>query len=284
MNLREESVLVELEKILTTWLDRGADGFRIDAVRQFFEDPSFIDDFDIMNNLPECYELIKRWRGIIDIYSQTKGDHNRLLIPQVWDTKLSELMRYVQDENGTQLAQLPINFMLIDKLDRDSKAGDYKATIDEYLKALPNGTIANWFVSNLKSDLEVFVWSFKFCSLERTTTRELHHAWEPKESMHMAALLLTLPGVAFTYNGDEMAMEDYREISWEDTSDPWACNANPFTYKNLSRDPQRSPIQWDGSVNAGFNAGAKPLIAVHPNYTFNNLKAQAEADKSHYNF
>lgn len=100
----------------------------------------------------------------------------------------------------------------------------------------------------------------------------------------LAALLLTLPGVAFTYNGDEMAMEDNREISWEDTSDPWACNANPVVYKNLSREPQRSPIQWDGSLNAGFNTGAKPLIAVHPNYTTNNLKAQEAADKSHYKF
>lgn len=157
LNLREESVLVELEKVLTTWLDRGADGFRVDAVRQLFEDPHFEDDPDITNNLPECYELIKRWRGIIDKYSQTKGDHNRILIPQVWDTKLPELMRYIQDENGTQLAQLPINFMLIDKLDRNSKAGDYKATIDEYLKALPSGAVANWFVSNLKCDLKAFV-------------------------------------------------------------------------------------------------------------------------------
>lgn len=100
----------------------------------------------------------------------------------------------------------------------------------------------------------------------------------------LAALLLTLPGVAFTYNGDEMAMEDYREISWEETSDPWACNADPVVFKDLSRDPNRSPMQWDGSVNAGFNNGAKPLIAVHPNYTTNNLKAQEEADKSHYKF
>lgn len=100
----------------------------------------------------------------------------------------------------------------------------------------------------------------------------------------LTALLLSLPGVAFTYNGDEIAMEDYREISWEDTSDPWACNANPVVYKDLSRDPQRSPIQWDESVNAGFNTGAKPWIAVHPNYTTNNLKAQEAADKSLYKF
>lgn len=96
-------------------------------------------------------------------------------------------------------------------------------------------------------------------------------------------LLLTLPGVAFTYNGDEIGMMDYRDISWDDTTDPWACN-NIDDYKKLSRDPQRTPFQWDNSTNAGFNAGAKPWNLVHPNYTQNNLEMQMNAASSHYKF
>lgn len=98
-------------------------------------------------------------------------------------------------------------------------------------------------------------------------------------------LLLTLPGVAFTYNGDEIGMLDHREISWDDTTDPWACNTNdPTDYSDLSRDPARTPFQWDASTNAGFNEGQKPWLPVHPNYATNNLELQTTADKSHYKF
>lgn len=100
----------------------------------------------------------------------------------------------------------------------------------------------------------------------------------------LTMLLLTLPGVAFTYNGDEIRMEDYREITWDDTTDPWACNAGPEAYEALSRDPQRTPFQWDGSTNAGFNTGGKPWIPVHPNYTETNLAAQENINGSFYNF
>lgn len=100
-------------------------------------------------------------------------------------------------------------------------------------------------------------------------------------------LLLTLPGVAVTYNGEEIGMLDYREISWEDTLDPQACNTNdPENYEFKSRDPQRTPFQWDSSAYAGFKEanGAEPWIQVHPNYPTLNLALQQTAPKSYYKF
>lgn len=40
-------------------------------------------------------------------------------------------------------------------------------------------------------------------------------------------------------------------ISWEDSVDPQACNSDPDRYYGLSRDPARTPYQWDASPNAG---------------------------------
>jgi alpha-glucosidase len=102
----------------------------------------------------------------------------------------------------------------------------------------------------------------------------------------MLTLLMTLPGVAVTYNGDEIGMLDYRDISWEDTLDPAACNTDPENYKWASRDPVRTPFQWDGTAYAGFKdaIGSKPWIQVHPNYETLNLALQKAAPKSFYKF
>lgn len=88
-----------------------------------------------------------------------------------------------------------------------------------------------------------------------------------------------------TYNGDEIGMLDYRDISWDMTLDPQACNTNdPNNYKDASRDPERTPYQWDDSDYAGFKdvSDKEPWIQVHPNYKELNLAAQKRASKSFY--
>jgi alpha-glucosidase len=66
--------------------------------------------------------------------------------------------------------------------------------------------------------------------------------------MNMVALLL--PGVAVTYYGEEIGMEDVK-LSWQETVDPAGRNAGPERYIQHSRDPQRSPMQWSDQQNAG---------------------------------
>lgn len=152
LNLREQLVVDELEKVLTFWLEKGADGFRIDAVSQLFEDAAFLEERDpaTFNNLPQTYELVEKFRELIDRFTTTNGGETRILVPQVWDSSLGDLVAYIQNQNGKQRTQLPTNFNLINKLDKDSNAADYKTTINEYLGALPDGAVPNWFVSHLE--------------------------------------------------------------------------------------------------------------------------------------
>lgn len=72
--------------------------------------------------------------------------------------------------------------------------------------------------------------------------------------------------------------------SWEDTKDPAACNTNPSVYQKYSRDPERTPFQWDETTNAGFSIAAKTWLPVHANYVDINLKKQRAATKSHFKF
>lgn len=97
-------------------------------------------------------------------------------------------------------------------------------------------------------------------------------------------MLLTLPGVAVTYNGEEIGMLDFRDISYDDSRDPQGCNVGPEEYKWKSRDPQRTPFQWDDSYNAGFSSANRTWLPINPYFRQTNLRKQREADYSTYKF
>ena len=69
------------------------------------------------------------------------------------------------------------------------------------------------------------------------------------EGMHFLSLLL--PGVALTYNGEEIGMED-TSITWEQCLDPQGRNAGPDEYLSYTRDLERTPFQWSDADNAGI--------------------------------
>ena len=75
------------------------------------------------------------------------------------------------------------------------------------------------------------------------------------------------------------------------SADPVLSNAlngmfdnKDFEIKVDNRDYNRTPMQWDGTVGAGFSTNATTWLPIHANYGQINLKAQKEAEKSTYKF
>lgn len=101
------------------------------------------------------------------------------------------------------------------------------------------------------------------------------------------ALIMTLPGISVTYNGDEIGMVNHMGITWNETVDPQACNfGTPENYLGRSRDITRTPFQWDDSPFAGFTDPdtEKTWLPVNPDYKKRNLKKQKEDEESVYKF
>ena len=84
LNLREEKVIDELEDVLRFWMDKGVDGFRMDAVAHMIEDADFRDenvgaDWESTGtdnhvhtyNHPENFDILRRFRKVLDAKTAT---------------------------------------------------------------------------------------------------------------------------------------------------------------------------------------------------------------------
>ena len=98
-------------------------------------------------------------------------------------------------------------------------------------------------------------------------------------SARTAALLqLTLRGIPFIYYGEELGMKNV-EIPEEEAKDPMAVNMKGF---NLGRDPERTPMQWDGSRFGGFS-NTEPWLPLEKEFQERNVASEVKDKKSFLN-
>lgn len=232
--------------------------------------------------------MVGEWRSLIDDYTTLKGGDSRVIFIEAW-TDIDNTVRFYANSEGHPRSHFPFNFFLIGDLDADSTPRDFKQAIEKWTDNMPAGATPNWVVSGTQDNATLLIIIFNpfFSQLGNHDVPRFGSRYGTERIDGLLALVLTLPGVAITYNGEEIGMLDYREISWENTLDPQACNTNdPGNYKFKSRDPQRTPFQWENTTYAGFKdlSGADPWLPVHPTYPTLNLALQQSANKSHYKF
>ncbi len=242
LNWRNPEVRTAMLDVLRFWIDRGVDGFRVDAMRQLLKDPDWRDnppnpDWDGVNEydslLPVHSADIDEVQEVVAEIRQAIGD--RLMVAEVY-APIERLVRYY-GENGRG-AQLPFNFHLIST---PWEAEAIAALVERYEAALPEGGWPNWVLGNHDRS--------------RVATRV-----GPAQAGVAAMLLLTLRGTPTIYYGDEIGMTDVPI----NTADP------------AGRDPERTPMQWDrgGAFTDGepwlpygdltINvADAPPLLTLH---------------------
>jgi alpha-glucosidase len=91
-------------------------------------------------------------------------------------------------------------------------------------------------------------------------------------------LLLTLRGTPTMYYGDEIGMRDV-DLAADQVQDPWENNVPGL---GLGRDPERTPMQWDASPNAGFTTG-RPWLPLAPDAHAVNVASQRDDPRSMLN-
>ena len=245
------------------WLDRGADGFRIDVAPMVMKDPELRDNPpnpspDELHRLgawakqlhlndhahPDMHELYRDFRRMLDAYP---GD--RVSIGELHHPDYDTWARYYGERQDE--IHVPFNFHLTYS---PWTADAVRAAVEGVQGVLPPGAWASWVLGNHDQP--------RFASPGRAGRGQA------KAGM---LLLLTLRGTPTIYYGDEIGMVDV-PVATRDARDPLERRE-----AGRGRDPQRSPMQWDSSPNAGFtSADAEPWLPVAIDADVVNVAGQAE--------
>jgi alpha-glucosidase len=246
------------------WLDRGVDGFRIDVAPMVMKDPEYRDNPPNPSpdrehsrlgswltqlhvndhNHPDMHELYRSFRQLLDSYPGERVSIGELHNPDfdIWARYYGER----QDE-----IHVPFNFHVINS---PWTAEGVRRAVEGVEGALPAGAWASWVLGNHDQP--------RFASPERAGRDQA------KVGMLM---LLTLRGTPTIYYGDEIGMVDV-PVATGDARDPLERRE-----PGRGRDPERSPMQWDASPNAGFTSpDAEPWLPLAADAHGVNVAGQAE--------
>jgi alpha-glucosidase len=276
LNWRNPEVRRAMFGAMRFWLDKGVDGFRMDVLWLLIKDAQYRDNpvnpdwkpgsssFGrylplYTANRPETHEIVAQMRSLLETYP---GE--RLLIGEIY-LPIDELVQYYgsgvpeakeEEHDLTNAAitsprlngaQLPFNFHLIQT---PWRADAISRLIQEYEAALPPGAWPNWVLGNHDQ--------------KRLATRI-----GAAQARVAAMLLLTLRGTPTMYYGDELGMTD-GVIPLSEVQDPAEKNQPGI---GMGRDPERTPMLWDGSANAGFTTG-KPWLPIGPDFASRTVAAE----------
>jgi alpha-glucosidase len=227
LDWRNPEVVAAMQGVVRFWLERGVDGFRADAVNVMVKDAELRDDPPASGAFP--LPLSGEGAELDHVYSANRPEvtealaalreaaGNALLVGEVF-LGTSEYPRYLE--------QLDLVFAF-ELLFSPWDAQALEAAIGP---AAELGRVA-WVLSNHDFD-------------------RLASRLGPENVRAAAALLLTLPGAAFVYQGDEIGLPN----------GPGADRP----HDRAGRDPLRHPMQWDATPSGGFTTGRPWLPPIDP--------------------
>jgi len=237
------------------WLDRGADGFRIDVADFVMKDPGYGDDpppgaggtaRPRSRAHPDVHGVFREMRALLDACHPA-----RVAIGEIHEDDLAVWASYYGD--GDKL-HFPFNFSL---LRTPWEAAAFRSRVEGVEAALPPGAWPNHVLGNHD---------------EPRLASRLGEA----RSRAAAVLLLTLRGTPTLYYGDELGLPQ-AAIPPERQQDPFGRRV-----PGRGRDGCRTPMPWDRSRNAGFcPPEVEPWLPLGTEATGRSVAAESADPRSH---
>jgi alpha-glucosidase len=265
LNWRNPEVREEMKRILDFWMQRGVDGFRVDAISHFIEDSEFRDNpineeyiegkhIPYMKYVPKYSVDQPELREVVQLLCDTLNNHEEKFM--ISETSLRgndffEAYRY----SSTKL-HAPFNFSLIHMKWR---ASSYRRFIDNFERLLTKDEIPTYVLGNHDQP--------------RIASR-----LDKLRARTSAMLLLTLRGLPFIYYGEELGLKNVK-IPDHKMKDRFVVQSLAAAGAGQTRDPSRTPMPWSSEKNAGFSY-VDPWLPLARTYRKHNVEAQMKDQKS----
>jgi alpha-glucosidase len=261
VNWDNPDVHEEFAETLRFWLDRGADGFRIDVAHAMVKQadlPDWAEDDSPMGGTAEItedrrppmwdqegvHEIYREWRKIVDSY-----DGDRMLVAEAWVTPYERLARYTRADELHQA----FNF---DHCVSPWRAADQREVITTSVDgSAAVGAPATWVLSN--HDIVRHASRFGYPPASRglggigPADEQPDAVLGLRRARAATLLMLALPGSAYLYQGEELGLPEHTTLPGHVRQDPAWFRTNE---QETGRDGCRVPIPWEADA-PGFGFG-----------------------------
>lgn len=288
LNWKNEDMRNEIYKMINWWLDKGIDGFRVDAISHINKEDGLADmdnpdnlkyvpSFDKHMNVNGIHEYLK------ELKENTFSKYDIMTVGEANGVKAEQVIDWVGENDG--------KFNMLFQFEHIDLWNSSEFNLPNLKK------VWNRWQVNLEDD----GWNALF--IENHDITRVVSAWGDdtrflNESAKALGLLYFMhKGTPFIYQGQEIGMTNVKFNDISEYDDIRSINeynqliSQGMSKKdaleniwNTSRDNTRTPMQWDDSMNAGFSKSNNPWIHVNPNYRDINVKEQLEDSNSILNF
>ncbi|AVK61646.1 glucohydrolase [Lactobacillus sp. CBA3605] len=296
LNWENPTVRQAIYQMMTWWLEKGVDGFRMDVINQISKRPGLPDgplkpnsafgDSQLANG-PRVHEFLQ------EMHQQVLAKFDVMTVGETHGVTPADALKYA----GQDRRELDMVFEF-DHLKLDNSQAGYGkwSTRKTPLVAL-KAVIEKWQVG-----LNGQAWNSLFWN-NHDTPRVVSRfgndtpQYRERSAKMLATCLHLLQGTPYIYQGEELGMTDahfdhlsqYRDIETLHAYRDLVTANHQLTAPDMlariaakSRDNSRTPMQWNAHENAGFSTGT-PWIEVNANYqTVNAAAALADPNSVWY--
>lgn len=279
LNWDNPKVRREVFDMMTWWCDKGIDGFRMDVISMISKTKEMPDGVD-GDFSPYCVHGPNVHQYLQEMNREVLSKYNIMTVGETAGVTIEQAKQYA----GEDAHELNMVFQF-EHVEGDGKYGKWT---DE---KIPLVTLKK-ILSRWQTELYGKAWNSLFWDNHdqpRAVSRfgDDRPMYREVSAKMLATCLHMLQGTPYIYQGEELGMtnypfkspDDFRDIESVNAYREW-CSEGRLSHEVFwpcitfkSRDNARTPMQWDDSAQAGFTTGT-PWIAVNPNYTEINAKAE----------